>query len=390
MGARIQLTLGTLAVVLLGFIPPCAGAEPLPTPILQALQSTEPGFVARIQWSSLRNHPVMETAFDDKADLDASETGPAASLIHSALSSLERLQLAPSLIDEAWLASGDSMGGIWLRPSVGGDLLAASLRAGEWELDPSVSEVPVWVHDADPHTKAWQEGVLEGIDNDDQEIAEMRADFAASRPRLVQCDSDWLVAFPYGVQGSELEDLCGGSGTETVDVVPVFPREVLLEQAPEVLISVALDLPGNDHATATADEEGDDAEREALVTELRRLQGSDLDIVGQLGDMSIVISELDGALAVDLVARRDDGGGADETARFLNMMLLGARFAIAPSAPDLDRALADARIEVVGPEVHGRCVLSQATLIDTLEADRHRRAEIDELQRQLEDLEGTE
>ena len=86
--------------------------------------------------------------------------------------------------------------------------------------------------------------------------------------------------------------------------------------------------------------------------------------------------------------RRDLGDGAAETARFLRMALLGFRFAVAPAAPELDRELGDAVIEVEHDAVRAACTFSQATLIETLERDARRLQEIEELRDELARLAG--
>ena len=82
------------------------------------------------------------------------------------------------------------------------------------------------------------------------------------------------------------------------------------------------------------------------------------------------------------------GVRADATARMFRMVLLGLRFTIAPTAPELDRELSGAMIEVAGDEVRAWCSISQATLLDSLERETDRQLEIRELQQRLRELDG--
>jgi hypothetical protein len=177
-----------------------------------------------------------------------------------------------------------------------------------------------------------------------------------------------------------------------------FPFSELLEPPSRVLLAMAIDVPHNDgpfeqtwRLDAGSDHEGrEQSEEEWLRSRLRRLQTAPgRMLAGQLADFSLMATELDGGLALDVVARRPGGGGEERNARFLRMLLLAGRFYFGAFSPQLDRELGEAWIQPTSGEVRARLVVTGATLIDTLEEQAARSREIRGLRRRLEELAGS-
>ena len=371
-----------------------AGATELPAPVAEGLTGHEPGFIVRLHPAPLSAHPVVLTARDHLGgDERLRVTGPATVLIMQMVEGIQSLGLDPEAVEELWWSSGSETSGLWLRSGLEGDVLDDALNEAGWIVDEGAQRdsVLVRISDAD---RVEERDILDAIE-DESERAGMARIIEMSRPRIARCGSSWLVSMRHGAGATEQAELCGGALID-IDETPSFPRDVLLRESKRILATIAIDVPGNDleQDHRLENEEGNTAEaageRERLLLRLRELESPENGMFRQLGDIAAVVSEVDGGLVLDLVARRPDGERAEETQRFLRMLVLGMRFAVAPTAPELDRDLGNAVINVEGDAVRATCTFSQAALTATLERESERRRAAAELRQKLEALDAAE
>ncbi len=380
----------TLALVLAVTAMAAADTEVLPEAVTTALAASDPGWIARVHWSAARTHPVMVNAVAMEEQLGARAGGPARLILEMMSGQVEELGLEPRVVEEVWWLGGVGPSSTWLRSGVSDSALEMALEAAGWSADPSREDRLVWARGADPELTEWQEELLAEIEDPD-ERAEMLAMIETSTPRIVRCPDGWLtIARPY----SDLEGaataatVCGE--LRSLEEPPEFPAVVLLGDSRSALARVAIRMPGRGPGDEDGAQDTDQpSEREQVLERLRSLHSSEDDLFAQLGDMSIVVSELDGGLAVDVQARHPDGRGPDETERFVRMLLLGLRFVTAPVAPELDRELAGTIIQSERSTVRASCTISQGALLQAMERHAARQREIDELMRRLEELDSS-
>lgn len=385
----MRVACGLAVMAAAGTVP----ADEVPPGLEAALRLQAPGAVARVNWEAVRTHPVTLAALELQAATgDPAPVGGLSLLFGGLLDTVERLGLEPEMVaDLWWVAPGSGTGsGMWILTTLDEDALGAALRRAEWGPEAEADDPTVWIGPADDELVEWQQEMLDEID-DEGERAEMLEMLSDSRHRIVRCGAGWLWMGAAGGVPPIGVSACGGDPV-ALDEPLAFPRNVLLDLTTRTLVAMAVDLPENDPAPDDAEDEpeaGDRSEREAIQQRLRELQDpTGKTVLSQVGDFAARLEENDGGLALDLVARRADGGGADATARMFRMVLLGLRFTIAPTAPELDRELSGAVIEVSGDEVRAWCSISQATLLDSLERETERQLEIRELRHRLRELDA--
>jgi hypothetical protein len=359
------------------------GAKELPGPLAEALLGDGPGYVARVEWRAVRTHPVFETAVELDTQPWRAAPGPAAMVLREVLGAVDELHVEAAGIEQMWWYRGEAGTGLWLRSSLTGEALSVALGDGGWELESRDDDAEVFIEQPDAEAIEQHHSLLDSA-ADEHERAELEAMLNRMRRRLTRCHERWIVVARYGHR-SRGRGGCGGPLVE-LDDGPVFPRDVLVSSSRRDLIRVAIDLPGNDGGS----DPDELSERERLRAQIEALGSGDEVLFSQLTDFTAVLSEADGGLMLDIVGWREDGAGVGVSARFLRMAVLGARFAVAPTAPALDRELGDAVIVVEGDRVRANLAVSQATLVETLEHDAWRRAELDRLHEEIRRLDGAE
>jgi hypothetical protein len=229
----------------------------------------------------------------------------------------------------------------------------------------------------------------------EDDIEELLRQAAAAKTQLRPLGGGWLFAVP-GF-GASVEDVPAGF-VDTDDLDLRFPFSEILRTPSSAVLAIAIDVPHNDgpvegswdRYSDTAPGAEDETEEQRLQRRLRLLQGAPARMLaGQLADFAIVVSESDAGLFLDVTARRAGGGGEEQNARFLEMLVLATRFYLGPISPQLDRELGDASIQVGSGEVRARIAVNGATLLDVLEGHAARNKEISELRRRLEELQGS-
>jgi hypothetical protein len=228
----------------------------------------------------------------------------------------------------------------------------------------------------------------------EEEVEQMLRNAADARTKLKPIGGGWLLAV--SGHGAPAEDVLAGL-VDTDTLEPGFPFSEILTPSSSVVIAMAIDVPHNDRPIEqpwdrfadSARGAEDESEEQQVRRRLRQLQTMpERTLAGQLADFAILVSESDGGLVLDVRARRAGGGGEEQTARFLEMLVLATRFYLGPMSPQLDRELGEVLIQVWSGEVRARLAVSGATLLDTLEAHAARSREISVLRRRLAELEG--
>lgn len=226
-----------------------------------------------------------------------------------------------------------------------------------------------------------------------EQLEQMKNSLGRPRPELHLLGAGWVFMSP------ELGGAAGELPTGMVEVDELelgFPFDQVLA-AEDRLLVMGVDVPHNDgpfgvppSPESTADEPEDEELSEADRIR-RRIQELDSATgrlyAGEMADFLVALSESDGGLILEVTARRPGGGGAAANARFLRMVLLATRFAVAPIHRQLDRELGDARIEVEGEDVVASVTVSGATLVDTVATYAARQRELRDLRRRLTELE---
>jgi hypothetical protein len=363
-------------------IAPCA--DTYPESIAEALTSEKEGFIIRIDWSSLEQHPVVRTALD-LAELHETATvmAPATKLMEELVGQVTELGLDDGIVTEIWLTRGRHGSGVWFRSELDHDDLATALQAADWEIQSS--DPAVWLQPLDPDRFSWRLTMLEEAESAVRR-KEIESMIDGERKRLVIRDYGWLTV----TNGYRLQH--GGTTPVAFETVTaddlVFPRAHLLTSGPRDILTFAIDLSQPEQAGPMGDhmDNPDAAARAEIRQRLRSLEASDEAMMAQAGNMVGTVSETDGSLTLDLDVRRADGGDPAETERFLNMLLLGARFAIAPTAPELDRELGNTVILRDRDRVRVTATIADGTLVDTLHDEARRQAEAARLRAELESL----
>ena len=382
-----QVPIWFCALVLAATAAVAANTEQLPKTITAALSATEPGWIARVQWSAARTHPVLADALAMEEQAGIPSGGLVRPILELISGQVDELGLDPGALEEVWWLGGAGPGTTWLHSGLSGSSLETALDAAGWTPDPSREDRLVWVQGSETELPDWQQELLAEIE-DPADRAEMLAMIESNAPQLVLCKDGWLTArhsFSDPSSPPTPSTIC--PALETVEEPQAFPATVLLGDSRSVLARIAIRMPGRDVTSEEPAEEAEPAtEREQILQRLRSLRTDDDDLFAQLGDISIVVTELDGGLAVDVQARHPDSRDPDETERFLRMLLLGLRFFTAPVAPELDRELAGALIQSEGDTVHASCTISQGALLRAIERHSARQREIHELTLRLEEL----
>jgi hypothetical protein len=356
--------------------------DEFPAPIAEALTDDKPGFVATIRWSELSRHPVVETAIEiAETGTTGRGVGPATQIVRELIGEVTDLGFDDGVIDEVWLVDGLGRSGAWLHSDLDDDAILTAIRLAEWE--PDADDPSLWVQPETGEQSRWLEGMQASTD-DPEEFEEILAMIDASRKRIAIRPDGWMRV----ARGSGIPTDAATDGLIAVDSEEVhFPRNGLLIDDNRALITFAVDLSEEKPESDAASDEESAAERESLRRRLKELESSDEAMMAQIGDFAGSVSEVDGGLVLDVLVKRNDAGDLAETQRFFTMMLLGARFAVAPTAPDLDRELGDTTIAIESDGIRITARLGNSTLIDTLRQEAERAEEAEKLRTELRDLE---
>ncbi len=398
------LTTLIATTILLSSITSIEGSNDLPPELTALLNKPSTMMAIHIQWMATRQLPLTERFL--KFQKEYGYFGPVSSVFAAVTSTTDLLPLEIDDMSEVWLVSKNAHVfdglGLWVYTTRDAEQLREILLNEGWvELEDESLGLPpppeLLIEFEARFNEMRNELSNNGEDMDEymaEYYAEHRASLMAPKAVIKLADDGWLcVSRDRGPYGHHENDENENDGiANSTDKELQFPMSSLLDLPKSTLLAIAINIPKNDEAPEVNDQVVDPQEH--AIREIRRrideLEGHSNPFRGDhLADFAVTVHELDGAIAIDIIARRPGGGYESETAEMLEMILLGARIA-AGTDRELARQLSYATVTAGTGEVRAECILNQTTLINTLEERMNRQSELRELYERLHELMNAE
>jgi len=376
-----------LTVLLGGTRPACAGDADLqlPAALVSHMEHRQVHAVLRLRWPAVCDLPFVRRALA-AAPGDLLDSTPA-------LGPVLRLhrELGPlaAEVQDAWLGMGsfaDSGAGLaWVRTDLEPAAVRATLEAAKWIAVPGRPRAYAAPLDAklDADYLAARADP-ESHPAEDWDTALVR--LCRRKTRLTVGDGGWVAVAPPMSSSPSAGHLRRPRGHDGAPLV-AFPFTGLLEMGPDEVAVLALDVPGNEARPAAPPPSPAPLTRRGIehrLAELGKLE--EAAISRRLGDFLVEVSEVDGALAIDLTSHRPGGGDMAVTARMTQLVFGFASLGVLYDSPDLARDLARPQLTDEGNQMRASVLLGLGSLDDAVAAEISRRAELRELRQHLREL----
>jgi hypothetical protein len=367
----------------------------LPPPLRTALRGKSPTMLAVYRWNALRNHPLvsrLQQLQEEELDLDLDDLVFA---WQPAFGILETVPISQERVEEIWISmervSPFRYRGAWLRTSLDEPGIVGSLEQAGWVELSSIEGLYTRPLDPNDELEATIIDQIAELGEEDSE-AMLFSEIMRRRSRVLLLGSGWVGLAPprAPVSGLGFVDSIETEKSAAESEGPPFPFDQLLSLDPSVLMSLSLDVPGNNDSDGDSAEPlepiSDLGERQLREIERELAKRPELETTALLSDMAVTVSETDGGLRVEVLARRPDSRDPLVSELLIEVVCSMLRIVVYHISPELAYELGDYHVIHEDDGLRFDITMSQASVLDAINLEAERLRELRYVRRRLEEL----